>query len=127
MNTLAHDKRLKIALLVAALSCMIFLPAVFYYGISSILTLAFAGGALVYLSAVFRSRASRELCWGRSSRFPMTRLSRLVVGALFGCIAAYFLIRIFFKTSDTHYLTITFFILAILSVVSRWLDIRRYR
>jgi hypothetical protein len=127
MNTPAQDQRLKIALLVAAFGCMIFLPAVFYYGISAIFILASVGGALIYLSAVFRSRANRELCWGRGSRIPMTRFSCLVTAALFGCVAAYFVIRDFFKTTDTHCLTITFFILAILSVASRWLDMRRCR
>src|SRR6266566_6579455 len=125
MNAMVQDKRLKIALLSAVVVCFIFFPSVFFYGVFGFLTLAFAVGALLYLSAVFRSPASTELCWGRGNRIPMSRRSRFLVGWLLGLVAAYFVVRVLVKPPDTHYLFASVIALMALVCASRWLDKRR--
>ena len=119
MNAPARADKFLIGLLIAHVICFIFFPSIFYHGISAVLIFASSAVALLYFSAAFRSRASRPLYWRRDRRFPMSRVSRLLVGVLSGLAAYCMAFRVNLLFSVTA--------LMLLTVASRWFDTRTVR
>jgi hypothetical protein len=127
MNQTVHENRFKIPAWILVLACLLFLPAVFYYGIAGILTLAFAALALQHFVAVFRSQP--DVCWGAGTmtRFRMSRISRFVLALWFAYFAAYIVFRFILKMTGSPYYLVGHAVFMLLVVLTRWMDTGRFR
>lgn len=127
MNETTQNRRLKVTLLVVVFACLIFLPAVFYYGIFGMLTLVFTAVAVQHFIAAFNSRS--DGCWGAGTmiRFRMSRLARFIVGLWFAYITAHLVIRGILKMPGSPYYLVGHGAFALLVALTRWMDTGRFR
>jgi hypothetical protein len=126
MNIRSLKPSLLVALVVALIVGAIFSPRVLYIGIIMLLGTAFALGAFHHLLPVFSRRRAEAMRWGGSSSPRMSRLSLLLISALFGCGSAWIFQRGFATPRpDTHYLFIAIGSLIVLVFIGRWLDTGR--